>query len=212
MNLIGKKVRHSSYGQGTVTAFYPANNTIRLVFENQPARPYDILADFDSGLLESDEQAIHETIAYIKSLPSYRLSSKALGERKTEDKDLSAFLTDCQQLLEELGIKIGVIESVGVENRLDRWGVCKSLGNGRFRILISQILLQDEAPDWMVYQTLLHELLHAAEACCGHGHNKKWKQLAAIINRKCGYDISAKDRWFDYLLLDAVGSWPHFKR
>lgn len=66
-----------------------------------------------------------------------------------------------------------------------QFGRCESIPGG-YAISISKFFKDN--PTEEVMDTLVHEVLHTLPGCQNHGPN--WKNAAAIVNRKYGYDIT----------------------
>ena len=98
-------------------------------------------------------------------------------------KDLNLFIVQCQKDLETLGIKHGKVKGFSVNKRAKcRWGQCKKVGLGVYEISIAESLLQDNAPDQKLKDTIVHELLHTVYGC--FKHTGKWKLLAEKVNNE----------------------------
>ena len=68
-----------------------------------------------------------------------------------------------------------------------RFAACKR--NGRtFFIEVSERLYSADVPEKKLMETLAHEVLHTCRGCFDHG--KRWKQYAAVMNQRWGYEIS----------------------
>ena len=63
MDIIDKKVNHSTDGVGTETAFYNPNLTLRISFNNKSPRSYKVPEDFDSGFISTGDPKFPEFIA-----------------------------------------------------------------------------------------------------------------------------------------------------
>ena len=97
----------------------------------------------------------------------------------------------CVVRLRELGICCGsVIFALDTRARR-RWGTCRRLPDGSFRIGVSPKLL--EASREALDNTLYHELLHAATDCTGH--TGRWKALAEYVSTSLGTDIKRTASW-----------------
>lgn len=102
-------------------------------------------------------------------------------------KDLNAYANICLNELHRLGIYPNHISAFSINTRAKhRWGQCKRV-NGIYSISISASLLEDDAPEKALKDTLFHELLHAVDGCFNHG--EKWQKLAEKVNKAYGYDI-----------------------
>ena len=105
--------------------------------------------------------------------------------------DLQAAGRYCIIRLEELGIRCGSVVFALDTRARRRWGSCRRLPDGSYRIGISPKLL--EAPAESLYNTLYHELLHAATGCTGH--TGRWKVLAERVGPVLGTDIKRTATW-----------------
>ena len=102
-------------------------------------------------------------------------------------KDIQKIYSNCKAKLDAIGIETGEVISVVSNSRAtSRWGLCKRVGS-KFIIEISVILLEDDVSDFATESTMLHELLHTCKYCQNHGN--EWKNLAARVNAKYGYNI-----------------------
>lgn len=107
--------------------------------------------------------------------------------------DLQAVAACCRADLEGMGIRCGKV-TVELDKRARRrWGCCRKLPDGSYRIGISAKLL--DAPLEALKNTLYHEYLHAATGC--DGHTGRWKQLAVLVGRQFGTDIARTASWED---------------
>lgn len=99
-------------------------------------------------------------------------------------KDLNVLVQDCKDILDDLGITYGPIESVKVNNRLTAcWGKCRySRRTGKYSIEFSSRLMQDDIDYEATMDTIIHEFLHAGKnRMC---HTGEWKRLADLVNRE----------------------------
>lgn len=108
-------------------------------------------------------------------------------------KDLGNFAARAEKVLKECGIPYGRVESVMENDRFrTRWGDCGRIkGSHSFRIRINPVLLRDDVPEKALLETILHEYLHTCPGCQNHG--TRWKQYAARINVRYGYQIKRCD-------------------
>lgn len=106
-------------------------------------------------------------------------------------KDLMLLYDNCLSKLEDLGIEIGVIQSVETNSRAkSRWGRCRrreAYSGTMYAIEISSELLKDEVSDKAAEETMLHELIHTCKGCFNHG--PEWKRIAEKVNRAYGYNV-----------------------
>ena len=87
-----------------------------------------------------------------------------------------------------VGIEPGEITSVKVNTRAkNRWGQTKYLPDDTFEININKELLEDNVPDKVTMNTVVHEILHTVEGC--FNHKKQWQNYADIMNNAYGYNI-----------------------
>lgn len=105
--------------------------------------------------------------------------------------DLQATAKACIADLEALNIHCGKVALELDTRARRRWGCCRKLPDGSYRIGISPKLLN--APMEALKNTLYHELLHAATGC--DGHTGRWKQLAGLVSRRYGTDITRTSSW-----------------
>lgn len=99
-------------------------------------------------------------------------------------KNLNVLVQDCKDILDELGIIYGPIDSVTVNKRLTAcWGRCKyNNRTGVYRIELSARLMQDDIDYEATMDTIIHEFLHAGpNRMC---HTGEWKKLAELVNRE----------------------------
>ena len=99
-------------------------------------------------------------------------------------KDLNVLVADCKDILDDLGITYGPIESVRVNNRLTAcWGRCKhNKRTGTYSIEFSSQLMSDDMEYEATMNTIIHEFLHAGKnRMC---HTGEWKRLAELVNRE----------------------------
>ena len=107
-----------------------------------------------------------------------------MTERNTM-KNLNVLVADCKDILDDLGIDYGPIESVRVNNRLTAcWGRCKyNKRTGMYTIEFSGRLMQNDIDYEATMNTIIHEFLHAGKnRMC---HTGEWKRLAELVNREC---------------------------
>ncbi len=98
-------------------------------------------------------------------------------------KDFDKLIKECEADLASVGISIGNVVKYSVNTRAkSRWGQCKTVGENRYEINISQSLLEDNVSDQAAKDTILHEMLHTVEG--GMGHKGKWKELAQRVNKE----------------------------
>ena len=99
-------------------------------------------------------------------------------------KNLNVLVADCKDILDDLGIDYGPIESVRVNNRLTAcWGRCRhNKRTGTYSIEFSGRIMSDEMEYEATMNTIIHEFLHAGKnRMC---HTSEWKRLANLVNRE----------------------------
>lgn len=106
-------------------------------------------------------------------------------------------MKDFQRLIDEsinevkaAGITPGNIVDWRINTRAKcRWGLCRKLEDGSgYVIEIAHVLLiNDVVSEKDCKTTMIHEILHTCEGT--KGHTGLWKQYAAIMNAKYGYNI-----------------------
>ena len=99
-------------------------------------------------------------------------------------KNLNMFVSDCKDILDDLGIIYGPIKSVTVNSRLTAcWGRCKyNKRTGYYTIEFSSRLMQDDIDYEATMNTVIHEFLHAGpNRMC---HTGEWKRLAELVNKE----------------------------
>ena len=99
-------------------------------------------------------------------------------------KDLNTLVADCKDILDDLDIIYGPIDSVKVNNRLTAcWGRCKyNKRTGLYIIEFSKDIMQDYMEYEATMNTIIHEFLHAGpNRMC---HTGEWKRLANLVNRE----------------------------
>lgn len=107
------------------------------------------------------------------------------------------------KILDDIGIKAGHITSYRIGNKTAKvWGRCKITNRvptweeRTFEIMISQALLEDNAPDKSLMRVVLHELCHSAYG--GMTHKGKWKDYANLVNKLTDYKITRTNSADDY--------------
>lgn len=99
-------------------------------------------------------------------------------------KNLNVLVADCRDILDDLGITYGPIDSVKVNNRLTAcWGRCKhNKRTDTYSIEFSSQLMSDDMDYEATMNTVIHEFLHAGKnRMC---HTGEWKRLADLVNRE----------------------------
>ena len=110
-------------------------------------------------------------------------------------RDLLSYLEKSKGMLADIGITPGRISSVYSMNMPRLWGYSRGSQAVGYTIEINSILLNEEVPEWALYETILHELLHTLPGCMNHG--SKWRKYAAIVNRRLGYNIKPLSTYRD---------------
>lgn len=88
------------------------------------------------------------------------------------------------QIVKDEDFPLEDIDHLCSVKEMSAWGKCNYKGNIH-EIVVSAALL--ETNEHSIMQTLLHEVLHATKGC--HNHGCIWKNRAAQINAKYGYNI-----------------------
>ena len=95
-------------------------------------------------------------------------------------KNLNTIANEWIENLNAIDIYPNKISKFEVNKRsMNRWGQTR-LRNGVYSININYLLLEDEAPEEALVNTLVHELLHCVNGCMNHG--EKWKRLSEEVN------------------------------
>lgn len=103
-------------------------------------------------------------------------------------KGLTALFEECKKELDAIGIKYGNISTVEINTRAKkRWGLCKKLSDGTYKISISDRALKDDVDDIKTKEIIIHEILHSCPDCLNHG--PEWKSLAYKVKQAYGYNI-----------------------
>ena len=106
-------------------------------------------------------------------------------------KNLENAVSECKRDIEALGIELGSIISITINNRAkSRWGRCTRVDGAyktAYKIEISGRLLDDEVDDMALKDTIVHELLHTIKG--GFGHTGAWKRAAELMNARYGYHV-----------------------
>ena len=99
-------------------------------------------------------------------------------------KNLNVLVADCKDILDDLNIIYGPIDSVRVNNRLTAcWGRCRyNKRTGLYSIELSGRLMSEDIDYEATMNTIIHEFLHAGpNRMC---HTGEWKRLAELVNRE----------------------------
>lgn len=68
-----------------------------------------------------------------------------------------------------------------------RLGICRRSG-GKYTVEIAASLLDEQTPEALLIETLMHEILHTCRGCMNH--TGRWKQLAETVSAAYGYNIT----------------------
>lgn len=98
-------------------------------------------------------------------------------------------------MFDEMGIEYGNITEFKINRRAkSRWGQCarkKTWDGYEYIIEVSARLLQDDAPQKGLEETLIHEIAHTCDGCMNHGSN--WLAIVNRFNREFGYNVKRSD-------------------
>ena len=101
-------------------------------------------------------------------------------------KDLDALLAKAISEVKAAGLKPGVIdETIYLTRAKKTYAKCETITGG-FAISLSKFFKDNPLEE--VMQTLVHEILHTLPNCMNHG--AEWKNAAAVVNSKYGYNVS----------------------
>ena len=106
-------------------------------------------------------------------------------------KDINRIYDECVEILENAGIEVTAPRpTLKVNSRATkRWGQSKIVHNTGYReIQIAKVMLDDNANEFPVHNTMLHEMLH--QECPGDGHGGEWKRKADKLTRLTVYNIT----------------------
>ena len=104
-------------------------------------------------------------------------------------KDLHKLAYECMSQLDRIGIKYGKVRFTVNTRAKKRWGQCIVRGAGVYDINISARLLADHVDNMAAKNTIMHELIHAADGCRS-GHRGRWLAIAAAVMKAYPeYDI-----------------------
>ena len=108
-------------------------------------------------------------------------------------RDLQLYAQKALQMCRAHGVPYGSIAEFRVNTRAkSRWGVCKRLAGGAYRIEINAVLLDEKSSSKEgLLNTLLHEIIHTCPDCMNHKY--KWKAYAAVMNDAYGLNIKRTD-------------------
>lgn len=114
-------------------------------------------------------------------------------------KDLNRIYDECKEIIEDCGIAVTVPRpTLKVNTRATkRWGQSRIHFNDGYReINISKRMLDDDADEYPVHNTMIHEMLH--QMCPGDGHNGNWKRYAEKISTMTVYNITRCTNYDDW--------------
>lgn len=101
---------------------------------------------------------------------------------------LEPYVRQATQRLDALHIRYAGKITFSVNTRAKtRLGICKKTGD-RYQIEIAACLLDENSPEVLLQETLLHELLHTCYGCMKH--TGRWKALAERVNAAYGLHIA----------------------
>lgn len=107
----------------------------------------------------------------------------------TEQEWMYDIISDCEDMLKDIGVETGEIDTYSINNRLTkRLGRCiriHDITGDYFKIELSPIIFNNEN---LLYNTIIHEMLHTCNGC--FGHTGQWKVLADKVKSTYGYDIT----------------------
>lgn len=131
--------------------------------------------------LDIEEASDPRVVSYLLKFPKPPLQQESI-----DNLCVYRFLV-CKRELSDLGIPLSIVDSVVVNNRLDRsWGRCRRLGY-QFQIELSGKLMKTASIDG-IDMVMYHELLHTCIGCFDHG--PLWKKYASIVCHAKGVHIS----------------------
>ena len=114
-------------------------------------------------------------------------------------KDLNKIYDECKEIIEACGIPVKAPRPVLKVNKRAkmRWGQSKINHTKGYReINISHLLADDNADEFPIHNTMIHEMLH--QECPNEGHGGKWKQYAMTISKKTEFDITRCTEYENY--------------
>ncbi len=115
-------------------------------------------------------------------------------------KELKKTADECISQLRAIGINCGNVRFTVNSRAKKRWGQCKVISGDTCEISISDRLLADSADELALKNTIIHELLYAADKCLS-GHRGRWLAMAGTVMKAYPqYDIkrctSAEEKGF----------------
>lgn len=111
-----------------------------------------------------------------------RITLSDNGRKGDTVKDLQKLADECMAQLDRIGIKYGRVNFSVNTRAKKRWGQCIVRGYGVYDISVSSRLLADDTDDMAAKNTIMHELIHAADGC-RNGHRGRWLTIAAAVMR-----------------------------
>lgn len=103
--------------------------------------------------------------------------------------DLPKLEKECFAILEKLNIEVPE-QKIQIRVSAENYpvGKCEMMNNGDFRISIGKYLIQHDILHGYAVQVLLHELIHTATVCGGHG--KSFAKYQRMIRKSIGININ----------------------
>jgi hypothetical protein len=95
-------------------------------------------------------------------------------------KDITKVGKYCMDNLNAIGIYPHEVKEFKVNTRAKSYYGRVQKRKGEYTVIISKYLVDDNAPDKALEETMYHELLHCVDGCMNHG--KKWLQLAELVS------------------------------
>lgn len=103
-------------------------------------------------------------------------------------RDLRPYIIRCCRKLDDLKIAYASDITFDINYRAKtRLGQCKRKGDS-YIVEIASSLLDEQTPESLLIETLMHEILHTCDGCMKH--TGKWKQYADKVNAAYGYNIT----------------------
>lgn len=104
-------------------------------------------------------------------------------------RDLNTYFKKCIAEIKATGIQYGEISDIRVGSQNMKFiGLCHHLRDGTHMIEINPVILTSSTPIKSLKEVIIHEILHTCKGCDNHG--RIWKQLAAKINARYGYNVT----------------------
>lgn len=104
------------------------------------------------------------------------------------DERLAKLTIECLDNLEAIGLRPYKLTSVKLRKQNKKFGCCHIRYNAKSgeikhnRITINRRLIEENADDKAILQTLYHEILHSMRECFDCGHDGKWAEYADLVN------------------------------